>query len=149
MNVAYFWNVVGWIIFNFQFIISNLKINFEEMTELSLAKAKTATVAEMINRFRNAPPTSTAVREAMRQNGDAPCRMWYENINTNDKEEVFKFSSMYNDDYYEETNEACSEIVEKLPKCVQKLNVQGDIKGNNWRQRYKLGLKDKVLVVDT
>lgn len=37
----------------------------------------TATVSEMIQRFRNSKPTSRATRNAMRLNGDAPLRMWY------------------------------------------------------------------------
>jgi hypothetical protein len=49
---------------------------------LSPKKQKSASVAEMIHRFRTAPPTSKAVREAMRQNGDAPTHMWYEEKKT-------------------------------------------------------------------
>lgn len=40
---------------------------------------KTTTIAEMIHRFRNAPPTSRYHRDAMRRNGDLPERMWWEN----------------------------------------------------------------------
>lgn len=48
------------------------------MMQSSQSRLKKATVSEMIHRFRTAQPTSSAIREAMRQNLDAPSKMWYE-----------------------------------------------------------------------
>lgn len=105
----------------------------------SSKNTKTATVAEMIHRFRTAPPTSRAVREAMKQNGDTASRMWYENQSynhvENDTLETLLLSSSSlnsdNDNMVAESN--CNE----LPCNMKGSNEEGS---GSWRKRFQNGL---------
>ena len=101
----------------------------------SSSNTKTATVAEMIHRFRTAPPTSRAVREAMKQNGDTPYRMWYENQSCNhnhveiDNLETLLLSSLsLNND---------NDIMAELNSTDLPYNrKKGSNNNESWRQRY-------------
>ena len=102
------------------------------------SKQKTATVAEMIHRFRTAPATSSAIREAMRQNLDAPSRMWYE----------YKDYSQSNDDVQSKVtiNNNLATNHDEIPvflstttKCKVK-NKSKDHVETSWRYKFKNGL---------
>lgn len=121
------------------------------------SKPKTATVSEMIHRFRTAPPTSCAVREAMRQNMDAPSKMWYEEINVVQSQ----YDGITNSSNTCESS--CTEYaVEKIDELLKGLNDKdlnsvellstveeienesskrkGDNNEMNWRYKFKDGL---------
>ena len=96
---------------------------------------KTATVAEMIHRFRTAPPTSAAVREAMRQNGDAPTQMWYERKNKDiDDYSEEAFEEEYSDVKIESNHNYSYKNKNKRRNSTKP-------KGK-WRDRFQLGLKN-------
>ena len=88
-------------------------------------ETKTATVSEMIHRFRTAPPTSRAIREAMRQNMDGPSKMWYEDL--------------LPPQFDENQHSPASNIQESVTERV-KGNKSNHSAKTNWRYKFKDGL---------
>ena len=90
----------------------------------------TATASKMIERFRKAPPTSRAIREAMKVNGDAPIRMWYE------KECRRESGTLQDERKFElETNE-----VKLQNQITNDWKETIDTNGATWRNRFRNGL---------
>ena len=105
-----------------------------KFTVMNPNKEKTATVAEMIQRFRTAPPTCRAIREAMRNNGDGPIRMWYENNNKDTtldqrNDEIFKAKK---------GKKIEKEIAQK--EASKNIKDEYDSKHKTWRCRFRNGL---------
>jgi hypothetical protein len=119
------------------------------MSSLSPDHVKTATVAEMIHRFRNAPPMSSAMREAMRENGDAPSKMWYEmtsatDTNSNANQDALRSPLQLNRDNSEKHNEGTCDIRTLSSRNRQSVqnNDTTEVNNNNWRRRFRFGLKN-------
>ena len=110
-----------------------------------IEKEKTATVAEMVERFRTAPPTSRAIREAMRKNGDVPIRMWYENekkestLDHRNDETVVERSELANKMEIGTMHLLGNEIKKRKQgsKDLKKGDSENDSKYTTWRSRFR------------
>ena len=88
------------------------------------------TASNMIERFRKAPPTSRAIREAMKVNGDAPTRMWYE-------KECEKPATLHDE---RETEHEKSTLKRRQHADSKKMEDQIDKNGTTWKDRFRNGL---------
>lgn len=109
----------------------------------------TATASEMICRFRNATPTSRAIRDAMRYNGDTPVRMWYDEVlvdaNSSSlmKQKIVKAI----DDTHKTTLARLSNLnVEdiSLGNITKATCARSQPENLPWRARFRFGLKGKT-----
>ena len=121
---------------------------------------ETATASEMIHRFRHAKPTSRAVREAMRYNGDAPKRLWYEpsmnNSTTKTRQKIVETAIENHTLRTLLSSNSPKNIEEEDDNDISPLPTENNIhyhancatrfqsKMLPWRKRFRFSLQDKV-----
>lgn len=112
---------------------------------------KTATVKEMIHRFRTAKPTPRAIRLAMQRNNDLPSKMFWEIEHCED-------SPAKSEDIKKESKIVPVHTVPKeektgIEKRLKKVNFDAskssscedsnkNEKMQNWRSRFRFGLEN-------